>query len=100
MSIAYPEVSLNIPFIMALIKNLKDLVAPLSSLGTTTNDMSDEVQTQTSPESQINSGSEFVLTISVINPRVLLLDIRDDIQADALILQVSSVIAFYITFNN
>ena len=85
---------------MALIKNLKDLVAPLSSLGTTTNDMSDEVQTQTSPESQINSGSEFVLTISVINPRVLLLDIRDDIQADALILQVSSVIAFYITFNN
>ena len=85
---------------MALIKNLKDLVAPLSSLDTTTNDMSDEVQTHTSPESNISSGSEFVLTISVINPRILLLDIRDNIQADALILQVSSVIAFHITLNN
>ena len=85
---------------MALIKNLKDLVAPLSSLDTTTSDMSDEVQTHTSPESHISSGSEFVLTISVINPRILLLDIRADIQADALILQVSSVIAFHITFNN
>ena len=88
-----PEVSLNIPFILSLLGILKEFVNPLLHGNVQTIPRVNKRQAQTS------SSSDFLMTVSISNPRVSLLLLRDNILADTLTIQVNESLFDFFKFH-
>ena len=73
--INHPEVYLNIPFILSLLGILKEFVNPLSHGNVQT------IPSVNKRQAQTRSSSDFLMTVSILNPRVSLLLLRDNILA-------------------
>ena len=91
--INHPEVYLNIPFILSLLGILKEFVNPLSHGNVQT------IPSVNKRQAQTRSSSDFLMTVSILNPRVSLLLLRDNILADTLTIQVNESLFDFFKFH-